>query len=186
MRSNNHLRVLFHQLLLRLSPPLILVVLFVRRPLFSVLRLFSILPLFPYTLQNNHDFLPTPPNTPNPVLPNTRPTPLRPLHLIDLLRFPHPFIYVSIRLQSLKKLSAIPGREVGSFALIAHFCCQDRLLSCRRGGAHVWGLRGEDTCTWRNVCGSRASDTWLLCGRVHCCGESDGGCIVFVMIRLGG
>ncbi len=135
MRCDNHLRVLLHQLLLCLFPPLVLVLLFVRWPRFSVLCLFGILPLFFNTLQRNHNLLPAAANTPNPLLPHTGPTALRPLHLVDPLRLPHPLIHVSIRLQPLKKLSAIPWRKIGGFALLVHRCYWSRLFSCRCSSA---------------------------------------------------
>lgn len=184
MRSNNHLRVLLHQLLLRLFPPFILILLFLQSPFLSVFYFFIILPLFPYALQRNHNLLPTTSNTPNPVLPDARPTPLGPLHLIDPLRFPHPLIHVPVGLQPLQKLCAIPRREIWRFALLVHCCCWSRLLSCRCSGAKIWGLRREDTCTWWEICRSGAGDSRFLCGRIQCGGKGGGGCIICVVVRL--
>lgn len=144
VRSHNHLRILLHQLLLGFFPPLILILLFIRRPLFHVLRLFGILPLFSAILQEYHNLLPATADTPNPLLPHTRPTPLRPLHLTDPLRLPCPLIHVSVCLQPLKELSAIPRRKVRGFSLFVHCCQWSRLLSCCCSGAKVGGLRDED------------------------------------------
>lgn len=120
VRSHDHLRILLHQLLLGFFPPLILILLFIRRPLFRVSRLLSILPVFSAILQDNHNLLPTASNAPDPLLPHTRPTPLRPLHLIDPLRLPCPLIHVSICLQPLKELSAVPRRKVRGISLFIH------------------------------------------------------------------
>ena len=182
MRSNNHLRVFLHQLLLSFFPPFILVLLFVERPLISIFRLFSLQSFLSTTFQGYHKLSPTTPNTANPVLAYTRPTPLRPLHFIYPFRLPHPFIHMSVRLQPLKKPSAIPRRKIRCFALVVHRRYWDRLLSCRCRGVESWGLRDEDTCTGRNVCRSRARDSRFLCRGVHCGGESRRGGIVSLVI----
>ncbi len=184
VRSHSHLGILLHQLLLRLFPPLILVLLFVLWPLFRILRLFGILPLFSDSFQDNHDLLPASPNARDPLLPHTRPTPLRPLHLIDPLRLPHPFIHVPIRLQPLKKLPAIPWRKIGCFALLVHCCYWNRLLGCGCSGAKIWRLRGEDTCTWWDICRCGACKSRFLRGRIDCGGEGCGRSVVFVMTRF--
>ena len=182
MRSNNHLRVFLHQLLLRFFPPLILILLFIQRPLSSVLRLFSIQSFLSTTFQGYHKLFPTTPNTANPVLAYTRPTPLCPLHFIYPLRLPHPFIHMSIRLQALEKSSAIPRRKIRCSTLVVHCRYWGGLLSCRCRDVQSWGLRDEDTCTGRNVCRSRARDSRLLCRGIHCGGESGGGGIMSLVI----
>ena len=146
MRGNNHLGILLHQLILRLLSPLILILFFILRPFFRVLRrLFTTLSVFPTTLQDDRNLLPTATHAPDPLLPHTRPTPLRPLHLTDPLGLAHPFVHMSIRLQPLEKLSTIPRREIRRFALLAlHRRQRSRLLGHRCSGAMVGGLMGGE------------------------------------------